>query len=143
MDYEESYFCQKMSHNWRFYSCFIILWMKCMLSAVHGYNPVMLSISTTCIYYIYYTWNYISDSKQRPSLQEACKFTSYIYILLIFPYRIQNKPHWKNMRCSRFARNVDDFEEVDMISSPNRLSDVSDKKNKSWYITMSTCRRYA
>ena len=28
------------------------------------------------------------------------------------------------------------------ISSPNRHNDVSDKKNKSWYIVMSICRRY-
>ena len=26
-------------------------------------------------------------------------------------------------------------------SSPNRHNDVSDKKNKSWYVTMSICRR--
>ena len=27
-------------------------------------------------------------------------------------------------------------------SSPNRHNDVSDKKDKSWYVTMSICRRY-
>ena len=30
----------------------------------------------------------------------------------------------------------------DSISSPNRHNDVSDKKNKSWYVVMSICRRF-
>ena len=55
-------------------------------------------------------------------------------------YVLQDNIHYISKECSYFCNTAEHM--ISLISSPNRHNDVSDKKNKSWYVVMSIWRQF-